>query len=69
MAVSPEGALPGFSYTTIALAAIPLLMVAISKLISPKFSPQEPPPLWPTIPIIGHLIGILREPTSFYPKL
>lgn len=58
-----------FAYTTLALAAVPLALVAVSRLVSPTFDPREPPPLWPTVPLIGHIICLLREKASFYARL
>ncbi|KAH6687154.1 cytochrome P450 [Plectosphaerella plurivora] len=54
---------------TSAIAAVPLIWLALARLVSPTFDPREPPPLWPTFPIIGHIVSILREAASFYPRL
>ncbi|KAH6684949.1 cytochrome P450 [Plectosphaerella plurivora] len=57
------------AYTTLAIAAVPLALIAISRLVSPKIDPREPPPLWPTVPLVGHIISLLREHASFYSRL
>jgi hypothetical protein len=58
-----------FAYTTLAIAAVPLALIAVSRMVSPKSDPREPPPLWPTVPLVGHIISLLRESASFYSRL
>ncbi|KAH7161522.1 cytochrome P450 [Dactylonectria macrodidyma] len=41
----------------------------LQRLIFPKFGPREPPVLSSRIPVIGHLISLMREKTSFYRRL
>lgn len=69
METSTEEPKATLAYTTLALTSIPLVLVAISRIVSPKFDNREPPPLWPTIPLIGHIISLLREQASFYRRL
>lgn len=69
MVTSPQEPQAGLAYTTIALAAIPLLVIILSKLISPRFDSQEPQPIWPTIPLVGHIISLVRGSSTFYPRL
>ena len=42
-----------------------LLAVVLGRLLSVHVDPQEPPALKPSIPFIGHLIGMLRFRSNF----
>lgn len=49
------------------LTAIILLVVTIALLnVYPKIDSREPPALKPTIPVIGHLIGLLKYQNSYH---
>jgi hypothetical protein len=37
--------------------------------LSVRLEPGEPPLLKPTIPYIGHLIGLMKDQTSYFDKL
>lgn len=43
-------------------AAIVLLLV---QQLDPRMDPQEPPLVRPTIPVIGHLIGMIRHQAEY----
>jgi hypothetical protein len=40
--------------------AIVALVVLYPRLFPGRLDSQEPPVIWPTIPVIGHLIGLIR---------
>ncbi|KAL6355413.1 hypothetical protein LRP88_11002 [Fusarium phalaenopsidis] len=48
---------------------IPLLFVGLKKLLYPTFDPREPPILRPRIPFIGHIVGMIRERSSWYIRI
>ncbi|KAI8651201.1 hypothetical protein NCS55_01363700 [Fusarium keratoplasticum] len=48
---------------------IPLLFVGLKKLLYPTFDPREPPVLRPRIPFIGHIVGMIRERSSWYIRI
>jgi hypothetical protein len=50
------------------LATTAVLLVSWQKL-SVKLDPMEPPLLKPTIPYIGHIIGIFQHATGFFEKI
>ncbi|KAL0934528.1 uncharacterized protein CTRU02_211327 [Colletotrichum truncatum] len=41
------------------------LFMIVNRFASPKIEDGEPPTLKPTIPFIGHLLGMLRNPTHY----
>lgn len=45
------------------------VLVAVLLNLSPEMDPREPPLLKPKIPVIGHIIGLVREHTAFYTRL
>ncbi len=50
----------------ILFAAVVIAIIAfISRLLSFPLDPHEPPPLKPVIPLIGHIINIIRQETTF----
>lgn len=58
---------PG-GFTLVAIAVLSMAFI-LQRLIFPKFGPREPPVLSSRIPVIGHLISLMREKTSFYRRL
>ncbi|KAF3492263.1 uncharacterized protein GIQ15_01780 [Arthroderma uncinatum] len=51
------------------IAAIATACHFLSRYISPKYDAREPQPLSPTIPLIGHVVGILRHGLQYYGKI
>ncbi|KAM5344429.1 hypothetical protein ACJ41O_012965 [Fusarium nematophilum] len=51
------------------ILVLPILFIAVKKLLFPPFDPREPPVLKPTIPLIGHIIRMVRERASWYKHL
>jgi hypothetical protein len=35
-------------------------------ILSPRLDPNEPPLIKPTIPLIGHIIGIIRHQNTYH---
>ncbi|KAF7551196.1 hypothetical protein G7046_g7780 [Stylonectria norvegica] len=58
------------SSTTIGLATVVLasifILPLINKILTPKMDPLEPPILKPSIPFIGHIIGIIRHQSDYH---
>jgi hypothetical protein len=44
---------------TIAIISLALVILGIAKLSSPTLDPKEPPLLKSSLPVIGHIIGML----------
>lgn len=53
---------------SIILATAAVLLVCWSRL-SVRVDPREPPILKPTIPYVGHIIGLLTHQNSYFEKL
>jgi hypothetical protein len=53
---------------SIVLATAAVLLVCWSRL-SVRVDPREPPILKPTIPYIGHIIGLFTQQSSYFEKL
>jgi hypothetical protein len=52
---------------------VPLLLLLLAaaivffrQLFAPHMDPREPPLLSPAIPIVGHLIGMMRNQMEYY---
>jgi hypothetical protein len=50
------------------LATPPLLFLAV-KLLGPARAANEPPYIEPTIPLVGHAIGLLQRKYDYYTDL
>ncbi|OHF03164.1 prostacyclin synthase [Colletotrichum orchidophilum] len=59
---------PMMTMATAALLLLPLALV-LKKLLYPNFDPREPPVLRPRLPVLGHIISLVRESGSFYARL
>lgn len=53
------------------LTVVTVLIIGflVNHLSSPKFDPREPPLVKPRIPIIGHLIGLIRYQNEYFNRL
>ncbi|KAF4980542.1 hypothetical protein FZEAL_3477 [Fusarium zealandicum] len=63
--------LRGGNYSAATILAITLLVGAatlslLTRLLSPRLDPREPPVVRPTIPLIGHIIGIIRHQSDYH---
>jgi hypothetical protein len=54
------------SFVVVALTGILLLL---QRYASPSLDPLEPPLLKPRVPLLGHIISMLREGGHFYVRL
>lgn len=52
-----------------AIAALPLALILLKRVVFPSVGPREPPVLRPTIPFFGHVISLIREKTAMYDRL
>ena len=52
-----------------ALAALPLALYLLKRVLFPTVGPREPPVLRPTVPFIGHVVSMIREKTSLFDRL
>lgn len=50
-------------YTAVLAAAVALSL--LNRLLSPRIDPREPPVVKPTIPWIGHIIGVIRHQADY----
>lgn len=50
----------------IAVVSIALIIFALSKFLTPELDPLEPPCLKPTIPLVGHIIGIIQHQSNYH---
>lgn len=51
------------------LAGVAALLVGLDKLLTPSVSSSEPWLLKPSIPLIGHIINLLRYENDFHHRL
>ena len=63
------GLLPRNGVAVLAIAVLPVLVVLLKRLLFPTFDAREPPVLRPRIPVVGHLIAMARQKSSFYRHL
>ncbi|KAI8722714.1 hypothetical protein NCS52_00416000 [Fusarium sp. LHS14.1] len=56
------------NYTTAVVWTTALLAgaLALSLLLTPRLDPREPPVVKPTIPLVGHIIGIIRHQSDYH---
>jgi hypothetical protein len=57
---------------TTAVAALGLVIaigVLLSNLLRVKIDPREPPVIHPTVPLLGHIIGLLKEGPRFFRRV
>ncbi|KAL6361077.1 hypothetical protein LRP88_04539 [Fusarium phalaenopsidis] len=56
------------NYSTAAVWTTALLAgaLALSLLLTPRLDPREPPVVKPTIPLVGHIIGIIRHQSDYH---
>lgn len=52
-----------------ALGLVIAVGVFLSNLLRPKLDPREPPVVYPKVPLLGHIIGMLREGPLYYKKV
>ena len=57
------------SIAVLVIAALPIVLVLMKKLLYPTYDPREPPVLRPKVPFIGHLVSLIKESNSFYIRL
>lgn len=56
-----------YSSTTIwVLAPVAMAYLLYLRFLRVKRDPREPPVIPPTIPLIGHIVGLLRYGTEYY---
>ncbi|KZL75264.1 prostacyclin synthase [Colletotrichum tofieldiae] len=51
------------------LAMLLALAIIVYKFASPEIDEREPPPMKPRIPVIGHLIGMIRHQSGYFGTL
>jgi hypothetical protein len=51
------------------IAAIPLAAYLLSHILPPRVHRHEPPILRPVIPIVGHIISLIREQNKMFDRL
>jgi hypothetical protein len=56
-------------YMPSVLLAVTTILVICWQRLSVQIDPTEPPLLKPTVPYIGHIIGILQHSTAYFEKL
>ncbi|KAH7378441.1 cytochrome P450 [Phaeosphaeria sp. MPI-PUGE-AT-0046c] len=61
-----HAAIDGRLGLTIVVISCALTIVVLAKLCYPKLDPSEPPAVWPKIPIIGHLLGIIQHQNNYH---
>lgn len=52
------------AWTTAVLATVVALSL-LNYLLTPRLDPREPPTVKPTIPWIGHIVGIIRHQADY----
>lgn len=57
---------PAATITAVILATALLLLPLLNKFLAPNRDPREPPFIEPSIPFIGHIIGILRHQNNYH---
>ncbi|KAM0248909.1 hypothetical protein ACHAP5_003116 [Fusarium lateritium] len=55
--------------TSIAVVALTGLLLLLQRYASPSLDPLEPPLLKPRVPLVGHIVSMLREGNNFYVRL
>jgi hypothetical protein len=56
-------------YTVSVILGGSLLVLLYWRLFVLRLDPREPPVLRPRLPVIGHILGMLRESHGYWPKL
>jgi hypothetical protein len=56
----------GYSLPLLLLLFLATAVLLLWQLSGPRMDPREPPLLRPAIPVVGHLIGMMREQTNYY---
>jgi len=56
-------------YIPSVLLAIGAIVLLCWQRLSVQLEPQEPPLLKPTVPYIGHILGIIRHQSGYFDKL
>lgn len=51
------------------LAAAPVALYALKRVLYPTVDPREPPIIRPTIPFVGHVVSLIREKTNIFERL
>ncbi|KAL2024713.1 hypothetical protein VTK56DRAFT_6914 [Thermocarpiscus australiensis] len=64
----PDNNMPPMIYL-FTLAALPLALLLLRRVLFPSYDPREPPVLRPKIPFLGHAISIAREASGYYTRL
>jgi hypothetical protein len=57
------------SYAPSILLAIGAVVLLCWQRLSVQLGPQEPPLLKPTVPYIGHILGLIRYQSGYFDKL
>jgi hypothetical protein len=55
--------------TSFVVVALTGLLLLLQRYASPSLDPLEPPLLKPRVPLVGHIISMLQEGSSFYVRL
>ncbi|KAJ0164930.1 25-hydroxycholesterol 7-alpha-hydroxylase [Colletotrichum tanaceti] len=53
----------------VAVAVVLALAMFIHRVSSPEMDRREPPPMKPTIPVVGHLVGMIRHQSGYFKTL
>lgn len=51
------------------IAALPLVLYLLNRIVFPSVDAREPPVLRPKIPFFGHIISLFREQTNMFDRL
>jgi hypothetical protein len=51
---------------SIILAGILLLIFVADRIMTPRMEQQEPPLLKPTVPWIGHIVGLIQKSAGYF---
>lgn len=57
------------SYGLYILLALTALAVLVRKALHIPMDPREPPLIRPKIPLIGHIIGMMRYQTAYFEEM
>lgn len=63
------GAIQSSSVLYAGIAGAAIVFLLLSRLIGPDWTPDEPPLLKPTIPLVGHIIDMIRLQKKFAKSL
>jgi hypothetical protein len=53
----------------VGIASILIFFSLLYRYSSPRMDPREPPVLKPTIPLVGHIVGLARHGVNYFDSL